>query len=141
MGAAAGAPGPWERVSDAATSFPDYLARLSDPANSDLPAVLAATAAERGAALVRADLDGQGRAAFGGYWANGPSADDAPCCRDVVVEAAGAASVPAQPGLVQVAVVWSAWRRNELLAHRTTVVYFAASAGGLQPRHLFDLAP
>ena len=136
------APSPWAATSDEATSYDDYLHKLSDPQRSDLPPALASDAAGRGAALVRADLSGEGRAIFGDYWGVAASSADAgPCCRDVVIEGAGAAAVPGRPDLVQVAVAWSAQRGVDVLAHRTTVVYFARTAGGLEPRHLDQLGP
>ncbi|MBV8161565.1 MAG: hypothetical protein JO265_11640 [Acidimicrobiia bacterium] len=136
------APSPWLAAGDSATSFDDYRRRLSDPQGSDLPPLEAAAAADRGAALVRADLTGDGRGGFGDYWNQAaPSAAGGACCHDAVIEAAGAAFVSGRPDLVQVAVVWSAWRGAVVLSDRTTVVYFAATAHGLEPRHLDQLGP
>ena len=123
---------PWSDISDGATSEADYLARLNDPARSDLPPQTAATLAQLGADVVRADLSGEGRERFPGYWSSAAAAATARCT-DVVIEAAGAASLPGSTGS-RVAVVWSGVCGSVRSTERTTVVYFADIAGQWRPQ-------
>jgi hypothetical protein len=133
-------PESWAAISDEATSEADYLAGLSDPNRSDLEPWLARTLAERASAVVRADLSGVGREEFPRYWSGpAPAADPGPCCSQITIDAAGAASAPGHPSLARVAVVWSASRGAMHLVHRTTVVYFQRTSGSWEPRRPWDL--
>jgi hypothetical protein len=80
-------------------------AQLSDPGRSDLGPELARSVSRLGVAVLRADLTGEGRGAFGDYWAGDRRG---PCCRRLEVHAAGASRQPGVEGMAQVTVVWSA---------------------------------
>lgn len=84
---------------------PGYVANVSEMARSDLaPAVFREVTAV-GVAVLRADVTGVGRERWPGFWPEGPYR---PCCRDVVVLAAGARGDGA--GRVLVRILWSAQR-------------------------------
>lgn len=82
------------------------FARLSDPANSDLPPALFAELSELGVAVVRADATGIGRQHWPEYWDRASGARADPCCSKIVVQAASAATHPSEDGTVQVTVLW-----------------------------------
>ena len=109
------------------------LASIGDPAQSDLGPELARAAAAAGAAFVRADVTGEGRDAFAGYWSDGRAQ---PCCRSFVLHAAAAAST-SDPAVVRVRVVWSAQRLDgRSLAEQVTVAHLVRQGGSwraLQP--------
>jgi hypothetical protein len=127
----------WEATSDGATSLEDYYAQLNDPHRSDLAPALAAETAQQARVFETAELTGAGRHLFPGYWSSeGGQGDRGPCCRNLAIHAAGAASVPGRADLVRVAVVWAA---DDLtgahLEGQTTVVYLALRAGRWEPLH------
>ena len=130
------APGPpWASIGEDAPTKAGYRAQLSDPARSNLGAPMP-EASRLGAALVRADATGEGRDAFYGYWGSGRAQ---PCCADIVVHAAGA-SATRYPGVVQVAVIWSAQRIGaDAASEQTTVVYFARRGLELAAVHSWEL--
>lgn len=113
-------------------------ARLSDPGRSDLGPELARSLSRLGVAALRANLTGEGRAAFGDYWAGDRRG---PCCRRLEVHAAGASRQPGVEGMVQVTVVWSAERADggERIVERTTVVHLALREGRWVPIHPWEV--
>ena len=113
-------------------------ARLSDPGRSDLDPELARSLSRLGVAVLRADLTGEGRAAFGDYWAGDRRG---PCCRRLEVHAAGASRQPGVEGMAQVPVVWSAERADggERIVERTTVVHLALREGRWVPIHPWEV--
>lgn len=113
-------------------------AQLSDPGRSDLGPELARSLSRLGVAVLRADLTGEGRAAFGDYWAGDRRG---PCCRRLEVHAAGASRQPGVEGMAQVTVVWSAERADggERLVERTTVGHLALREGRWGPIHPWEV--
>jgi hypothetical protein len=113
-------------------------AQLSDPGRSDLGPELARSVSRLGVAVLRADLTGEGRGAFGDYWAGDRRG---PCCRRLEVHAAGASRQPGVEGMAQVTVVWSAERADggERLVERTTVVHLALREGRWVPIHPWEV--
>ena len=113
-------------------------ARLSDPGRSDLGPELARSLSRLGVAVLRADLTGEGRDAFGDYWAGDRRG---PCCRRLEVHAAGASRQPGTEGMARVTVVWSAdaLAGGERLVERTTVVHLAQREGRLMPIHPWEV--
>lgn len=113
-------------------------AQLSDPGRSDLDPELARSLSRLGVAMLRADLTGEGRGAFGDYWAGDRRG---PCCRRLEVHAAGARRQPGVEGMAQVTVVWSAERADggERLVERTTVVHLALREGRWGPIHPWEV--
>ena len=113
-------------------------AQLSDPARSDLGPELARSLSKLGVAVLRADLTGEGRDAFGDYWAGDRRR---PCCRRLEVHAAGAGRQPGVEGMARVTVVWSAERAAgaEHLVERTTVVHLAQREGRWVPVHPWEV--
>ncbi|MFN2504755.1 MAG: hypothetical protein ABR540_11140 [Acidimicrobiales bacterium] len=113
-------------------------AQLSDPGRSDLGPELARSLSRLGVAVLRADLTGEGRAAFGDYWAGDRRG---PCCRRLEVHAAGASRQPGVEGMAQVTVVWSAERADGAgrLVERTTVVHLALEEGRWVPIHPWEV--
>lgn len=127
---------PWVNIGEDAPTKAGYWAQISDPTRSDLPVPLASEASAMGAALVRADVTGDGRDAFYGYWGVGRAQ---PCCRNVVIHAAGASSTTTS-GVVQVAVIWSAERLDgQLVTEETTVVFLAHRGTIWVPLHSWEL--
>jgi hypothetical protein len=129
---------PWAGIGEDAPTKAGYWAQLSDPARSDLGPAVAAETSRLGATLVRADVTGEGRDAFYGYWGAGRAQ---PCCAGVVVHAAGASST-AHPDTVQVAVIWSATRLDggPAVVEQTTVVYFARRGTHWVAVHSWELS-
>jgi len=113
-------------------------ARLSDPSRSDLAPELARSLSKVGVAVLRADLTGEGRYAFGDYWAGDRRG---PCCRRLEVHAAGASRHPGVDGVARVTVVWSAdaVAGGERLVERTTVVHLALRDGRWGPVHPWEV--
>jgi hypothetical protein len=128
---------PWARISDAALTKTQYFAALNDPANSDFAPDLARQLSTLGADFVRADVTGDGRTAFRGYWGDGT---DGACCRNVVVYAAGAERHLGRGDAADVAVIWSAERvGGGEVAETTTVVDFVCRGDRWQPLHPWEL--
>lgn len=113
-------------------------AQLSDPGRSDLGPELARSLSRLGVAVLRADLTGEGRDAFGDYWAGDRRG---PCCRRLEVHAAGASRLPGAEGMARVTVVWSAdpLAGSERLVERTTVVHLALREGRWVPIHPWEV--
>lgn len=113
-------------------------ARLSDPGRSDLGPELARSLSTLGVAVLRADLTGEGRDAFGDYWSGDRRG---PCCRRLEVHAAGASRQPGAEGMARVTVVWSAdaVAGGERLVERTTVVHLAQREGRWSPVHPWEV--
>ena len=84
----------------------ELFAHLSDPANSDLPPALFAELSELGVAVVRADATGIGRKQWPKYWERRPTSRADPCCSNIAVQAASAATHPSGDGSVKVTVLW-----------------------------------
>jgi hypothetical protein len=88
--------------------------------------------------VLRADLTGEGRDAFGDYWSGDRRG---PCCRRLEVHAAGASRQPGAQGMARVTVVWSADAvvGGERLVERTTVVHLAQREGRWSPVHPWEV--
>lgn len=113
-------------------------ARLSDPSRSDLAPELARSLSKVGVAVLRADLTGEGRDAFGDYWAGDRRG---PCCRRLEVHAAGASRQPGVDGVARVTVVWSAYPvgGDARLVERTTIAHLALRDGRWVPVHPWEV--
>jgi len=113
-------------------------ARLSDPSRSDLAPELARSLSKVGVAVLRADLTGEGRDAFGDYWAGDRRG---PCCRRLEVHAAGASRQPGVEGVARTTVVWSAYPvgGDARLVERTTIVHLALRDGRWVPVHPWEV--
>lgn len=80
---------------------------LARPVGPGLPPALTEEVQAVAAEVLRADVTGEGRGAFGDFWGEGVYR---PCCRDVVVHAAVARAMEGREGAVVVSMVWSAER-------------------------------
>ena len=117
----------------------DVDAAISDPRRSNLPPSLFAELTALGVRVLRADVTGVGREAFPGYW--GPQAAR-PCCRELVVHAAGASASSREHGLFLVVVVWSASPLGGGSAiRRTSVVHLRHHGGAFEPVHPWEVEP
>jgi hypothetical protein len=139
--AAARAPAPpAAAVPDGGPTTNQFLASLADPGASGLDPVLTAVVTQIGVAVVSADVTGQGRQAFPGYW---PPGTYSPCCSSVTVEGVGARPSPATPGDVDVTVIWNAARSDggPPLSGQQSIIHLHDAAGDWTPVPATALRP
>ncbi|HEX6416906.1 MAG TPA: hypothetical protein VFZ77_00370 [Acidimicrobiales bacterium] len=117
----------------------DDVARLIDGGvGSDLPGDRRRLASEVAGRFVVADLSGDGRDEFPGWWGGqGPTAGPAlACCTDVTVLAAGASGYPGDDDLVLALVVWTATPVNgvaHLGEREASFVFLRSDGAGYEP--------
>lgn len=118
--------------------FDDVTRMIDDGVGSDLAGDRRRLAAEVAGRFVVADLSGEGRDEFPGWWdGQGSTAGPAlACCTDVTVLAAGASGYPADDDLVLALVVWTATPVNgvtHLDEREASFVFLRADGGGYEP--------
>lgn len=117
----------------------DDVARMIDRGvGSDLPPDRRRLASEVAGRFVVADLAGDGRDEFPGWWGGqGSTAGPAlACCTDVTVLAAGASGYPADDDLVLALVVWTATPVNgvaHLGEREASFVFLRTDGAGYEP--------
>lgn len=118
--------------------FDDVARMIDEGVGSDLPDGQRREAAEVAGRFVVADLSGEGRDGFPGWW-GGDGATAGPalaCCTDVSVLAAGASGYPAGDDLVLALVVWAARPVNgvaHLDEREASFVFLRPEGGGFVP--------
>lgn len=118
--------------------FDDVARMIDGGVGSDLPGDRRRLASEVAGRFVVADLGGEGRDEFPGWWGGqGPTAGPAlACCTDVTVLAAGASGYPADDDLVLALVVWTATPVNgvaHLGEREASFVFLRSDGAGYQP--------
>ncbi len=111
-------------------------ALISNPANSDAPPGVAASAAEVARDVASAELSGHGREAFPGYWTSTAAGPVQPCCPDARILAAGA-GLAGVTGVLEALVVWQSTPGST--AQLSTVYLHVGLGGVLTPLHAWEM--
>lgn len=115
----------------------DVYAVISHPANSDVGEEAAALA-DLGARVAVADVSGQGREEFPGFWPTNDSRGGAPRASDVQVLASGASK--RGTGTVEVLVVWQGTDSyGQPTGEETSTVFLREGRNGWQPVHSWEV--